>query len=50
MSEPVFNDVTTRMLRFVLQRQLSIDLESPEIPCRQENSRLVTRSHIFVLS
>ena len=43
-----FYDVTTRMLCFCAARQLSTDLESPEISCRQEDSRLVTRSHIFV--
>ena len=48
MSERVFYDVTMRMLCFCTARQLSTDLESLEISCRQENSRLVTRSHIFV--
>ena len=43
-----FYDVTTRMLRFCTARQLSTDLESLENSCRQENLRLVTRSHIFV--
>ena len=33
---------------FWTARQLSTDLESLEISCRQENSRRVTRSHIFV--
>ena len=33
---------------FCTARQSSTDLESPEISCRQEDSRLVTRSHIFV--
>ena len=36
-------DVTTRLLCFGTARQLSTDLESPEISCRQENSR----SHFF---
>ena len=45
MSERVFSNVTTRMLCFCTARQLSTDQESPEISCRQENSR----SHIFVL-
>ena len=35
---------------FCIARQLSTDLESLEISCRQGISRLVTRSHIFVLS
>ena len=39
-----YYDVTTRMLCFCGARQLSTDLESLEISCRQENSR----SHIFV--
>ena len=39
-----YYDVTTRMLCFCTARQLSTDLESLEISCRQENSR----SHIFV--
>ena len=43
-----FDDVNTRVLCFCTARQLSTDLESPAVPCRQENSRLVTRSHIFV--
>ena len=46
--QSAFYDVTTRMLCFCTARQLSTDPESPEISCRQENSRLVTRSHIFV--
>ena len=39
-----FYDVTTRLFCFCAARQLSTDLESLEISCRQENSR----SHIFV--
>ena len=35
---------------FCTARQLSTDLESPDISCRQENSPLVTRSHFFVVT
>ena len=34
-----FYDVTARILCFCAARQLSTDLESLEITCRQENSR-----------
>ena len=36
------------MTERVFARQLSTDLESLVISSRQENSRLVTRSHIYV--
>ena len=47
MSERVFMMYHGNAL-FCTARQFSTDLESLEISCRQENSRRVTMSHIFV--